>query len=887
MTLLFLSGFAFAANANVRSLELKSGGLSQPVGFKKIDQKNYICVANRVSGSKSEIVVTKLDDTGLIIWSKNVVIKPNEMNKAYHFIIDRDTNIVIVGNVERICSFIMKVKSKDGSVDFVNGIANLSGSPSERFYRLYQMGTSYSDDYVVSGAIAYPQRHTVARVRKNGNLVWCKDYDVLVGHELMYAICEASGGDVFLAGHIRTSDYNHAVIRLDPSNGNVRRLKYYNISYNGLSNGGFDDAVPIEGTAYVALAVIINTGSGNPNYQGIALFNTKTNMLEKCQLYSLTGNARGISISYHAQSGKIIIGGAYVDAGNNNMFVQVIDTGDLKDCKTYKFSQVDYAAQSTGVAYIAAVNDNTMLVTAFKSNNSNLSVANLLVGEYKIENSTCLIPVNTGFVSPNVPASDSSYDYVNSTPVFSNYSASVSNNTYLVEVLCEDVCTPAKNFRLMTGHLSDTICTKKPHSLKIDIADNLNASPVNVRLYLKTKNGYALKDSSTDKDSVRFSLDVPDSIQSYRIIGRLKCSFNDTLDYTLRRHFISAELNRNDSVFCYNEVVQLSSIVTGTHLVPPILYVWTDSAGQTIGNAGSITFKAKASAAYFLTVSDNCSDPVTVKTRIWVAPEVTDSTIVKLKEGCSPFKTAFIHPKTYSAVNDRMPFAWIWSVNSQQLTLTNTTAGKTEPDIPHTFPDDGIYRLNCRMKLNNGKVCYDFVDTIKVYKTAQADFSVVPNVVIASDSPVLLLNKSLYADRYLWTVNDSAYTLVSPHYRFRQKGRYNIRLIAYTDKNCNDTVTGIINIYDEFRIFIPDAFTPGSDGINDSWQAYFSDFETIEIRVFNRWGEMVFMTNDSKQMWDGTYKGEPCPQENYLYIIKVTDFTSNSYEYHGLITLLR
>ena len=67
----------------------------------------------------------------------------------------------------------------------------------------------------------------------------------------------------------------------------------------------------------------------------------------------------------------------------------------------------------------------------------------------------------------------------------------------------------------------------------------------------------------------------------------------------------------------------------------------------------------------------------------------------------------------------------------------------------------------------------------------------------------------------------------------------------------------------------PNAFSPNGDGINDLFAPILTDidYETYEINIFNRWGDIVFKTNNYDESWDGTFKGENLPQAVYTYKI--------------------
>lgn len=125
---------------------------------------------------------------------------------------------------------------------------------------------------------------------------------------------------------------------------------------------------------------------------------------------------------------------------------------------------------------------------------------------------------------------------------------------------------------------------------------------------------------------------------------------------------------------------------------------------------------------------------------------------------------------------------------------------------------------------------------------------------------------------YSWTpaigninCNNCATTNATP----TQETIYTIQVLDTNGCRASDTVTISVNSITD--IFIPNAFSPNNDGNNDVFQL-FGDVGTIsflDMKVFNRWGELVFESSKHNFEWDGTYKGEIVPQGTYIYVAKI------------------
>lgn len=92
------------------------------------------------------------------------------------------------------------------------------------------------------------------------------------------------------------------------------------------------------------------------------------------------------------------------------------------------------------------------------------------------------------------------------------------------------------------------------------------------------------------------------------------------------------------------------------------------------------------------------------------------------------------------------------------------------------------------------------------------------------------------------------------------------RVVAY--KNGNNGVTSTSNtteVVPYMSIYIPNSFTPNGDGLNDTFGAYGEAIKDFKMQVYNRWGQMIFESNNVNNQWDGTHLGEKVPMGSYVY----------------------
>jgi len=121
-------------------------------------------------------------------------------------------------------------------------------------------------------------------------------------------------------------------------------------------------------------------------------------------------------------------------------------------------------------------------------------------------------------------------------------------------------------------------------------------------------------------------------------------------------------------------------------------------------------------------------------------------------------------------------------------------------------------------------------------------------------------------------------------------GSYAVALIVISDHGCKDTIVKPILVGDDFGIYVPDAFSPNGDGVNDIFQPKGFGITNYELNIFDRWGERLFTTTEFTQGWDGTYPkrgSEVLKQDVYVWKIKLTNNLGKSKEFSGKVTLLK
>ena len=122
---------------------------------------------------------------------------------------------------------------------------------------------------------------------------------------------------------------------------------------------------------------------------------------------------------------------------------------------------------------------------------------------------------------------------------------------------------------------------------------------------------------------------------------------------------------------------------------------------------------------------------------------------------------------------------------------------------------------------------------------------------------------------------------------YPETGTYAAVLVVKSDKGCLDTMIKTIFVAEDYGIFVPNAFTPNGDGINDIFQPKGYGITKYELDIFDRWGEKIFQTNQFEHGWDGTIKGISIKNDIYTWRIKLTNVFGKSHELTGHVTLIK
>ena len=303
---------------------------------------------------------------------------------------------------------------------------------------------------------------------------------------------------------------------------------------------------------------------------------------------------------------------------------------------------------------------------------------------------------------------------------------------------------------------------------------------------------------------------------------------------------------------------------------------WTWLFGDNTQATGqNVTHTYDTSGFYtvslIVTSVNGCSDTATKTVEIYAIPNA-DFTVNGV---CENVTSEFIDQSTVfnSTIN-----SWDWTFDNLG------TDNVQNPQF--TFPDSGNY--NVTLIVQSAQGCIDTVTkVIAINPPPVANFSSSPSSVMIGENFQFTDLSQVNIVDWVWNFGDSTgtSTVQNPSYNYSNSGYFTVCLtvtdtFGCVDSTCNDVI-----------VFMPpavlNAFSPNGDGENDEFKVLGGPFKSLEFRIYNNWGQVIFESDKQSKGWDGTKDGEDQPIGVYVWTVKAVSINGNEYNLKGDVTLLR
>ena len=326
----------------------------------------------------------------------------------------------------------------------------------------------------------------------------------------------------------------------------------------------------------------------------------------------------------------------------------------------------------------------------------------------------------------------------------------------------------------------------------------------------------------------------------------------------------------DDNRFCLNEEVTLKG--TGG-----VRYAWAGPDGLK-GYGPVFSFIANSLALtgeYTLTATDAKGCSASTGTVIEIDP-LPAGKLTGPTEGCVPFQSDY----KFSPINS-IHITGNWVINNKSFTGN---------PFSYYFTQPGEYKIMGHLQDTVTQCRDSYTLFVQAYSPPVADFTWLPEKPVEEFDEVIFTNKSTGEDQTAWSWfinNGYSSNDENTSFLFKEAGNYPVALVVMTERGCSDTVVKSVFIEQDFTMYVPNAFTPNGDNVNDVFLPVIRSLKTYQLRIFDRWGQMVFSTSDILQGWDGTFNGQPCKQDVYSWKVVLDSDNGTVKEAAGGVLLFR
>lgn len=362
--------------------------------------------------------------------------------------------------------------------------------------------------------------------------------------------------------------------------------------------------------------------------------------------------------------------------------------------------------------------------------------------------------------------------------------------------------------------------------------------------------------------------------QTYRVILADGCTVKEdtTAISVLVREPLNIQINHPSEV-CLGDFafvsIATSGGVTAQHNV---------DFTPLIGAGFDFQFIPSQTEKYFVTLTDACSESITDSFDIIVNP------LPQLQVAILP------NPVCQNRIFNVNWTGWAnGGVNTTLWEIDGKNVAQQTENFAYSITNPGLHDL--KLSISDAKNCSkDSTWQIDVRALPFPNFTYSPQEITIEDPHVVFTSTSQNSVALDWNFGN-AWTSgnLTERVTYNDTGFYTVRLTAYNELGCDSTVQKTILIKDIFKLFVPTAFSPNDNLLNDVWLPVTRAVQTYELKVFNRWGEKIFETTNPMQGWDGSYmnQGNVLQEGIYMYTLRIIDKFGELHTDKGSIILIK
>lgn len=300
---------------------------------------------------------------------------------------------------------------------------------------------------------------------------------------------------------------------------------------------------------------------------------------------------------------------------------------------------------------------------------------------------------------------------------------------------------------------------------------------------------------------------------------------------------------------------------------------------QTPFEWNGLTLTQTGSSVISLATSIGCDSLVTLNLLVRPLPQVNFSSVSSV--GCAPILVEFSNLSGVSG--------------TCQWNLGNGTIINSCDAVSAIYAIEGCYDVSLRITDAFG--CTNSLtqnDLICVEPKPVAQFIVAQEGLTAINPVAHFTNTSIGNSSQVWSFGNGFGTSTQNHPSFiypEQYGQYMVTLVVANGNGCIDSTSQLVVVQNVVLAYVPNTFTPDGDLYNETFTPMFTagfDIYRYNMKIFNRWGEIVFESQNAAVGWDGTYGGVICQQGTYVWQISYKEIGVDKMNIiNGHVNLLR
>lgn len=276
----------------------------------------------------------------------------------------------------------------------------------------------------------------------------------------------------------------------------------------------------------------------------------------------------------------------------------------------------------------------------------------------------------------------------------------------------------------------------------------------------------------------------------------------------------------------------------------------------------------------FYEANNDCNDNFILEVDVYTTPTLDFAPDVSV--GCAPVNVTFTDLSPIPGISYNWDFGN--GMNSNDLSSASTVyndLGNYDVSLAVDYSD----HCSATSTLNN---------LIQVGEIPTANFTFSPTEITNLAPDVQFENlSSQNASILLWEFGDgNSSSQLNPSYQYLLPGIYEVQLFATSPEGCQDSTSQLVTVNNQINFYVPNAFSPDGNGHNDEFEIFpIGLVESYQINIFNRWGGVVYQSNNIDEHWNGYVNGKLSQEGVYIYLIEYqfADFINGGFQKGKLI----